>query len=185
VLIQIDKVRRRPRQIEINEDASGFTVLRDLVDQGTIDFNDKILGTLTASWAGKIIEVTGQLETSVTLSCRRCLKPVTSHLEIAVLLCYSKLSEDDAAVVEELELQSEELGLIAFSGTEIDLRPDIEQEIIMALPQQLLCSEQCKGLCPSCGIDLNQGQCGCERPVFHAGLAALKNFRIEERLTRV
>ena len=179
MLIQIDKLKRRPRQIEINEDASGFTVLRDLIDQGVVDFDDTIRGTLTAIWAGKMIEVAGNLETTVTSSCGRCLKPVTSHLEIELLLCYSDLSDDEGAVAEELEIQREDLGLIGFSGNEIDLRPDIEQDIIMALPQQLLCAENCRGLCLSWGIDLNQDQCRCERPVFHAGLAALKNFRIE------
>ncbi len=179
MLIQIDKLKRRPRQIEIDEDASGFTVLRDLVDQGAVDFKDRIRGSLTASWVGQIIEVTGHLETTVALACGRCLKPVTSHLEMELLLCYSDLSGDQAAVAEQLELQREDLGLISFAGPEIDLRPDIEQEIIMALPQHLLCTAQCRGLCPLCGIDLNQGQCRCEKPVFHAGLAALKNFRIE------
>ena len=179
MLIQIDKLKRRPRQSEIDEPASGFPVLRDLVEQGAVDFKDRIHGTLTASWAGKIIEVAGNLETTVTSSCGRCLKPVTSHLKIEMLLCYSDLSGDEDTVAEELEIQREELGLITYTGTEIDLRPDIEQEIIMALPQQLLCAENCRGLCPSCGIDLNQGQCDCERPVFHTGLAALKNFRIE------
>ena len=179
MLIQVDKLKRRPRQIEIDEHASGFAVLHALVDQGAVDFKDRIRGTLTANWAGKIIEVAGHLETTVTSSCGRCLKPVTSDLEIELLLCYSDLSDDDVAVAEELEIQREDLGLIAFSGTEIDLRPDIEQEIIMALPQQLLCIEHCRGLCPSCGIDLNLAECRCEQPVFHAGLAALKNFRIK------
>jgi uncharacterized protein len=179
VLIQIDKLKRRPRRIEIGEDASGFAVLRELIDQGTVEFKAPIRGTLSATWAGSIIEVAGHLSTTVTLSCRRCLKPVTSHLEIAILLCYSELAEHDDAVAEELEIRSEELGLITFSGPEIDLRPDIEQEIVMALPPQLLCEEDCRGLCPSCGIDLNQAQCACEKPVLHAGLEALKNFRIE------
>ncbi len=179
MLIQIDKLKRRPRKIEFDEDASDFTVLRDLVDQGVVDFDDTIHGNLTTSWAGNIIEVAGNLETTVISSCGRCLKPVSSHLEIEVLLCYSDQSDDATDLTEETEIPREEVGLIQFSGTEIDLRPDIEQEIIMALPQQLLCSEECRGLCPSCGIDLNEGQCHCERPVFHAGLAALKNFRIE------
>ena len=179
MLIQIDKLKRRPRQIEIDEPDSGFTVLHELVDQGVVDFKDRIRGTQTASWAGQITEVSGHINTTVTSSCGRCLKPVTSHLEIELLLCYSDLSDDEGAVAEELEIQREDLGLIGFSGTEIDLRPDIEQDIIMALPQQLLCAENCRGLCPSCGIDLNQDQCRCERPVFQTGLAALKNFRIE------
>ena len=179
MLIQIDKLKRRPRRIEIDEQASGFTFLCELIDQGAVAFNDTIHGNLTATWAGKIIEVSGNLETTVTSSCARCLKPVISHLEIQALLCYSDLVNDEASTTEDLEIKGEELGLITYSGTEIDLRPDVEQEIIMALPQQLLCGDDCKGLCPVCGVDLNQGQCKCEPPVFHAGLAALKNFRVE------
>ena len=179
MLIQIDKLKRRPRQIEIDEQASDFSVLRELIDQGTVVFEENIRGTLTATWAGKFVEVAGNLRTTITSSCGRCLKPITSHLQIEVLLCYSDLAGDEEHVAEEVELHSEDLGLITYSGTEIDLRPDVEQEIIMALPQQLLCGDDCKGLCPVCGVDLNQGQCKCEPPVFHAGLAALKNFRVE------
>lgn len=179
MIIQIDKLKRQPRQIEIDEQASGFSVLHELAEQETVVFEDAIRGTLTATWAGKIVEVSGHLETTVTLSCARCLKSITSHLEIEALLCYSELAVDEEHVAEEVEIQSEDLGLITFSGTEIDLRPDVEQEIIMALPQQLLCEEGCKGLCPVCGIDLNLGSCKCVPPVFHAGLAALKNFRLE------
>ena len=179
MIIQIDKLKRRPRQIEIDEQASGFPVLRELTEQAAVVFEDAIRGTLTATWAGKIVEVAGNLETTVTILCARCLKPITSHLEIEALLCYSDLAVNEEQVAEEVEIQSEDLGLITFSGTEIDLRPDIEQEIVMALPQQLLCEDGCKGLCPVCGIDLNRGRCSCTPPVFHAGLAALKNLRLE------
>jgi len=179
VLLQIDKLKRRPRRIEIDAPAADFPVLRELIELGTVAFEEPIHGTLTATWAGNIIEVSGNLETRVTSSCARCLKPITSHLDIEPLLCYSELTGDEEIVADEVELEGDELGLIRFSGTEIDLQPDIEQEVVMALPQQLLCQERCKGLCPLCGIDLNHGQCRCEPPVFHAGLAALKNFRVE------
>ena len=181
VLIQIDKLKRRPRQIVIDEQATDFAILHDLVEEGTILFSEKIHGTLEAVWAGDIIEVTGRLATTVTSSCGRCLVPVTEQLIIPVLLCYAGLDDDgELTVAEDVELTNQELGLITYSGTEIDLRPDLEQEIIMALPQQTLCDESCKGLCPVCGRNLNQGGCECAPPVFHAGLAALKNFKAEK-----
>lgn len=179
MLIQIDKLKRRPRQIVVDEQATDFETLRDLVDQGGISFEEGIRGELQAAWAGDIVEVVGHLVTTVTSSCGRCLAPVTERLEIPVELCYSALDEDGELVAdEEVELEGTELGLIAFSGSEIDVRPDVEQEIIMALPLQPLCSESCRGLCPVCGCNLNQERCACEPPVFHAGLAALKNFKI-------
>lgn len=179
MLIQTDKLKRKPRQIDIDESATNFIVLNDLIKQGSVSFNDTIHGTLTATWAGDVIEVSGRLLSAVTMSCSRCLAPVSRALDTEVLLCYSSAS-DDTPVAEDLEVRSEEMGLIYFAGTEIDLRPDLEQEIVMALPQQLICREACRGLCPVCGINLNQDQCKCERPVLHAGLEALRNFKVEQ-----
>jgi len=180
VLIQIDKLKRRPRQIVIDEQSTDFPVLHELVQQGTVVFNDKIHGVLKAAWAGDVIEVTGHLTTRVTSPCGRCLMPVIDPLNIPVTLCYAGLGDDgELDVKEEVELESQELGLILFSGPELDLRPDLEQEIIMALPQQPLCKESCMGLCPVCGCNLNQENCNCSPPVFHAGLAALKHFKVK------
>jgi len=181
VLIQIDKLKRRPRQIVIDEQADDFTVLHDLVTEGTILFKDKIHGNLEAAWAGDIIEVSGRLATTVTSSCGRCLMPVTEQLIIPVQLCYAGIDDDgEPALTEDIELTNGELGLIPYSGSEIDLRPDLEQEIIMALPQLTLCKNSCKGLCPVCGCNLNQASCECVLPVFHAGLSALKNFKAKK-----
>ncbi len=180
MLIQIDKLKRRPRQINIAELATNFPALRDLVEQGTVAFNKPINGTLEAIWAGDVIEVSGLLTTVVTSPCSRCLIPVLDQLEVQVTLCYSSREDDDEVpVVEELEIEQSELGLIPLSGSEIDLRPDLAQEIVMALSQQPLCQESCQGLCPVRGCNLNQDRCDCEPPVFHAGLAALKSFKVK------
>ncbi len=181
MLIQIDKLKRRPRQINVAEQATSFPALRDLVGQGTVTFNEPINGTLEATWAGDVIKVAGLLTTSATSPCSRCLVPVFEQLEVQVTLCYSSRDDgEDAPVVEELEIEHDELGLIPFTGSEIDLRPDLDQEIIMALPQQPLCQESCQGLCPVRGCNLNQGRCDCEPPVFHAGLATLKSFKVKD-----
>ncbi|MBO4620621.1 MAG: DUF177 domain-containing protein [Victivallales bacterium] len=47
-------------------------------------------------------------------------------------------------------------------GTTVDLTDDLREDILMALPQQFLCSEECKGLCPNCGKNLNHGSCDCD-----------------------
>jgi uncharacterized protein len=179
VLIQIEKLKRRPRQIVVEEQATDFPVLRELTAQSTVICNDKIRGSLEAARAGDIIEVNGHLGTTVTMPCSRCLMPVTESLDIPVMLCYAEAEADGVnATGGEVELQREDLGLIPFTGPEIDMRPDLEQEILMALPQRPLCNESCKGLCPVCGCNLNQDGCDCDLPVFHAGLAALKNFKV-------
>jgi len=180
VLIQIDKLKRRPRQISIDEQATSFPFLADLIEQGAVVFNATINGTCEATWVGDAIEVTGQLATTVTTPCCRCLMPVVSQLDIPVMLSYAGNDEEESPVVEEIELQDNDVSLIPFSGPEIDLRLDLDQEVIMALPQQPLCQEICQGLCPVCGCNLNKDSCDCEPPVFHAGLDALKNFKVKQ-----
>jgi uncharacterized protein len=65
-----------------------------------------------------------------------------------------------------------------YSGDEIDLSHEIEEQVAMEIPMKPLCSEGCKGLCPACGADLNKETCGC--PDDHGNLAfsALKNFKV-------
>jgi uncharacterized protein len=162
VLIQIDKLKRRPRQIDVAEQAKSFPVLAELEAEGSVVFTEKITGSLEATWVGDLIKVSGDLATKVSSPCCRCLLPVSGPIDVSVLLTYVNREEDEAVLDEELELQGEDLGLIHFSGTDIDLKPDVEQEIVMALPQQPLCKEACKGLCLSCGCNLNQNTCDCE-----------------------
>ena len=178
MLIKVDKLKRRPRQVEVAEKANGFAVLAELEVTEDVIFNEPITGSLQVAWVGDYIKVAGNLETSVSSPCCRCLAPVTQQLNVPVVLTYAHSDDGVAPDDEELELQPDDLGLIAFSGEEIDLQPDLEQEIVMALPQQPLCKESCRGLCPSCGCDLNQGDCSCEAPILHPGLAALKNFKV-------
>lgn len=180
MLIQIDKLKRQPRQINIDEQAASFPVLKALVEEETLFFNEKITGFCEAMRADDVIEVTGRLTTKVTSPCCRCLAPVVSLLDIEIDLSYVGEEVTEAPDVEEIEIQNEELGLISFSGLEIDLGPDLEQEVVMALPQQPLCHDTCKGLCPVCGCNMNLNSCSCEPSVFHAGLAVLKNFKVKQ-----
>jgi uncharacterized protein len=181
VLIHVDKLKRSPRQIVVSEAAINFPALKDVIEQGVVSFDTSIDGTLVAAWAGDVISVTGRLATTVTSLCGRCLTPITAALETQVKLSYASNDDEEpvAPVAEEIELQNEEIGLILFAGSEIDLCPDIAQEVVMALPQQVLCKGSCQGLCPVCGCNLNQERCECEPPIFHSGLAALKGLKLK------
>jgi uncharacterized protein len=178
VLIQIDKLKRRPRQIDVDRQASTFPVLAELMTAESVTFNEPIKGSLQATWVGDFIKVSGHLATLASSPCCRCLTPVSTRLDVPVLLTYGNYEEGETAHTEEMELGADELGLIPFSGDELELQPDVEQEIVMALPQQPLCKDSCLGLCHSCGCNLNQVRCTCEAPILHPGLAALKNFKV-------
>jgi uncharacterized protein len=89
--------------------------------------------------------------------------------------------EDSAAHHEEedeVELGEHDLISTCFSGDEIDLLPEIAEQVALEIPLKPLCSENCKGLCPVCGIDLNFGTCNCVIEQKQSKFAALKDFKV-------
>jgi uncharacterized protein len=64
-----------------------------------------------------------------------------------------------------------------YSGKEIDLDPFVREQILLALPASPLCREGCRGLCPACGQNLNERECGCDRRVPDPRWAGLEKFR--------
>jgi uncharacterized protein len=164
----------------VDEPVSAFVVLEALNSSAQVSFDAPIRGELVVTRPGDLIEVHGELATEVTVPCCRCLTPVGEQLKVSVSLCYTQQADEGAEFEEEVEIEAAELGLVPFTGDEIELRGDLEQEIIMALPQHPLCDEGCKGLCPVCGANLNLAVCDCEPAVFHAGLAELKKFKIRK-----
>jgi uncharacterized protein len=64
-----------------------------------------------------------------------------------------------------------------YAGREIDLDPIVLEQILLALPSYPLCRESCKGLCPICGQDRNERECGCERRAPDPRWAGLARYR--------
>jgi uncharacterized protein len=121
------------------------------------------------------IELLGHLSATVEAACARCLKPV--QLRIA-----AELSERFVAAVswrseEQHELSEEDLNLAVFNGEAIELDDLVREEILLALPAQVLCREHCKGLCPTCGIDRNVSTCECETRQVDSRWGALKDLQ--------
>jgi uncharacterized protein len=113
---------------------------------------------------GSEVKLSGHLTAEIEAPCARCLKSVRLPID-------SKFSERFVPAVswraEELhELHEEDLNLAVFDGEAIDLDDLVREEILLALPGHVLCSEDCRGLCPICGVDKNQNGCQCEsKPV--------------------
>ena len=122
--------------------------------------------------SGNEVELSGELTASIEAPCGRCLKPVRLpiHAEFAERFV--------PAVSWRAEEQHEEdLNLAVFDGEAIDLDDVVREEILLALPGHILCSEDCKGLCSVCGIDRNVGSCQCESKVIDSRWNKLKELR--------
>ncbi len=135
---------------------------------------------------GSGVLLRGSTEVPVHTPCRRCLADV--HLRIPVSFTLNLVSpaalshrkdgadKGDAEQVGtfDLERADEEL----FDGKHIDLDPLVREQVLLALPMHAECREDCKGLCGTCGQNLNEGQCGCATDRVDPRLAQLKNIKL-------
>lgn len=106
---------------------------------------------LVAEAAGQDVVVRGRLQGAVAMGCRRCLAPVEERLDEAVTFLYR--DEADAA--------GEEWYALPERGHELDLSEAVREHLVLAVPRYVTCSPSCRGLCPRCGANLNEGSCDC------------------------
>ena len=85
--------------------------------------------------------------------CRRCLQEAHGHVEDEAHVIFAEPDESNE--------DDPDIYLIDPNGYELDLRPAIREQWLLAQPRFVLCRDDCQGLCPRCGADLNQGPCGC------------------------
>jgi uncharacterized protein len=124
--------------------------------------------------AGNEVFVSGHVETRAQLECDRCLKPI--ELPVSADFALDYITEADYESSSAAALNEEELSVAVFDGESIDVDEMVKEQILLAVPARTLCREDCKGMCPECGIDLNTGQCNCAPNEVDPRWAALKNF---------
>jgi len=108
----------------------------------------------------------GEVSTSIHGQCRRCLAPVDVAVKapVGVLFTDDELADDPSARV------------LDARATVLDLSEAVREEVILAVPEYVLCRDDCRGLCPGCGQDLNVGSCGC-RPSTDQRWGPLESLR--------
>jgi uncharacterized protein len=113
---------------------------------------------------GEGVIVTGSFAGATPVECARCLKPLKYPVSLKFAEYFSRQPEE---------------GMYEFSGEEIDLDQMLGDNVVLSLPMRFLCREDCKGLCPLCGKDLNKGACGCKPQIDETnpfyGLSQLHN----------
>lgn len=106
----------------------------------------------------------GTARSVLELTCDRCGKPISREKVVPL----------DSLVAQELE-DEENDEILLLDGTELDLDDAVTTAFVLAMDTKNLCSDDCKGLCPKCGADLNLGPCGC-RPETDPRWAALSQL---------
>jgi uncharacterized metal-binding protein YceD (DUF177 family) len=101
--------------------------------------------------------------------CDRCLKPFEEAFRGSIRAIARRAGPDH-------ELAGQD-GVIFHDGLTLDLTVEVREAVLVDIPIQQLCTADCRGLCPSCGIDLNTGSCDCSRDAIDPRWEALRKAR--------
>jgi uncharacterized protein len=116
----------------------------------------------------------GSIEGDVSLECRRCLGDAEGHVSDDAHLIFAEAGaegvEDDPDVY-----------LIDERATDLDLRPALREQWLLIVPSYALCQDDCQGLCPTCGAELNLGPCDCAPASVDPRWEGLRKLRDERR----
>ena len=119
----------------------------------------------------------GRVQTTLELSCGRCLEPFRWTVDEPFELTYEPRRAFTGD--HEREIADEDFSSAFYDNDQIDLEQLIRERFEMSLPMKPLCRDDCQGLCPVCGTNLNRGTCSCKRDWEDPRFAALKKLRAE------
>lgn len=154
----------------LNERLGGETALTG------IHFTEPIEVQVRLTRSGATVMVNSRVEAKAKATCVRCLEPfsltLTAHYPISLK------PKPNSPPPEEVELNRQDLETDFYVGEEIDLTPVVQDQVLLAIPQKIVCREDCRGLCQRCGKNLNRETCQCAVKEIDPRLEALKNFRV-------
>ncbi|MCD6363911.1 MAG: DUF177 domain-containing protein [Synergistetes bacterium] len=149
----LDAFEYRGENVEFSEDV--------VVEGGAVKVKDGFM-------------VWGEINTAIRLRCSRCLKVFDLPIKVEFEVEYRRGAEKFSG--RERSLKDEDFRVSYFEGDSIDIEEDIKQFIILSIPMKPLCREDCKGLCPVCGKNLNEGECNCSQELYDPRWSALKEL---------
>lgn len=178
MFIEIKELERQPLDFE------------ESLPPGVIDFGMDLhqLSALEANGRAQLVEehhgkrsvikdirLNGQVKAKLEIGCARCLEAVTQDVARAFDLLYRPLGVD--AGREELSVTGAEAEIGYYTGEGLLLEDVLREQVLLAVPLKVLCRQDCKGLCPQCGKNLNLESCECVTTMADPRWSALEDIR--------
>ena len=146
-MLDVIKALKHPGQVypftaelEIEE----MEVLNDPVRFENVAANGEYFG------AGEVVSIKAEVSAWVTSRCAKCLEPVSIPLNAQMDAQFAR------------QLNPDDPDLYSFEGSKADITDAVRDALLLELPYRFICSEDCKGFCPNCGVNLNLGTCTCQ-----------------------
>lgn len=154
--IKIDEITEEGLSFDLTEEGKS---IGELAGAARFSIVSPVVAHIEMRRSGVNIDIDGTLGAKVSLVCSRCLKDFEFPIESG----FTNRLELGSPGQREVELTKDEIEVTFFEGKELDTSLIIMEQISLELPIKPLCSEDCRGLCPECGVNLNEGLCECRR----------------------
>ena len=175
--LKLDKIPEEGLDLKWEEERASLLTYLEALSKIDFDFETPLQSEVSIKKVGRSVFITGKVQTTLQLQCVRCLKEFSYSLSTTFELPLHPLKE--APSEEETELGSEEMESSFFEGGEIHLSEIACEQIFLEIPYQPLCQDECKGLCPICGKDLNLSSCECVKEEMTSGFSSLKKLKLD------
>ena len=142
-----------------------------------IAFVEPVAGEITLTGGVGGVSLRGRVRAVASCVCGACLRRFALPLAVEVTEEFGPRGERPGTDVEERELTAGDFLVPVEAGDTIDVTEVVRQHVLLALPLAPLCRDDCPGLCPRCGADLNDGPCGCDSREVDPRLDALRRWR--------
>jgi len=178
VKIRVADITEKEKILESSEQVSTYPTLLQAQEAGDCVFLKPVDVFLAIVKEYGYIRVKGKVQTSLGLSCSRCLSGFSIDVASNFTIYYTKSSGE--YFEDEVELSEEDLLSATYDGDEIDLENEIAEQVLLELPYKPLCNEDCLGLCPKCGVDKNKTSCNCVDNQSTLAFSPLKGFKVKQ-----
>ena len=175
VKLRVDNIMADAKEISFSEPeaeinrALGRGPIREYRLEGPVSV------AMTYYRAGAELFFHGEFTAATVARCARCAEEFNapSGRSFNYVLAPRSIGDDSKG-----GLRTEDLEFSLYDGQEVDLTPLICEQMLLALPTRPLCREECRGLCPRCGANLNERDCGCSIESADARLAVLRSIKV-------
>jgi DUF177 domain-containing protein len=175
VKLRVDDITAEAKELAFSEPegeinrALGLGPIREYHLEGPVNV------VLSYYRAGTELFFRGELTAATMACCARCAEEfmAPSGRSFRYVLAPRSIGDEGNG-----DLRSEDLEFSLYEGEEVNLTPLIREQMLLALPTRPLCREDCRGLCPRCGANLNERACGCVIESADARLSVLRSIKV-------
>jgi len=173
MLFNVDDITEDGFHFKTRKQSDWVTNIPELVDElGDLGLAKDIDLDLTVTRIIREVSVNGLINFGIKAKCARCLTVVELDLKFDVNLMLTP-KDDTFPENEEGDLDHD-----FYEGDTVDLNGYLRELIAINIPFNIICGDECKGLCSSCGINFNYGSCNCEKKINKSSFAVLKDIKL-------